>query len=257
MINLKNILFEYYPFPHGISNNVIEEDFYKRINLEFPETNELKILENQKGNYKFYKYALSSKNDKEKFNKILSSKKNLRKFVNYLLSYDFKAYLIDILKKNNIEFGIEIKKPTIIRIFKSWLKKIIPNFFTKLEQDIEVAVELSSIPIKGGMIKPHSDSQHKLASIVIPILDDHWKDEYEGGTNFLKVKKNDQSFNFTNKTIEFDQTEIIKTIPFVKNQLLIFIKTYNSLHSVGPLKGKNEKIFRKSLTITVEKKIKI
>ena len=58
-----------------------------------------------------------------------------------------------------------------------------------------------------------------------------------------------------NKTLEFEETSILKTVEFKKNQMLVFPKAYNSLHSVGPLKGSDEKYFRKSLTLNIERKI--
>ena len=72
------------------------------------------------------------------------------------------------------------------------------------------------------MIKPHTDSQHKLASIVIPVTSDNWPDNYAAGTNFLEPLDKKKTFNFVNKTLEFKETKIINTVPFKRNQFLIF-----------------------------------
>ena len=49
----------------------------------------------------------------------------------------------------------------------------------------------------------------------------------------------------------FDHTELIRELPFEKNQMSLNIKTFNSLHGVGPITYKNEgqNLFRKSISI--------
>ena len=65
------------------------------------------------------------------------------------------------------------------------LLKITPGYFIKPKEILNVVLEFSAIPINGGFLKPHSDGLSKLASIVIPIRDQKWNDEYKGGTNLL------------------------------------------------------------------------
>ena len=167
----------------------------------------------------------------------------------------FLEYLIKILKKNNIEFGIPIRKKSKKRIVFDLLKKITPGYFIKPKEILNVVLEFSAIPINGGFLKPHSDGPSKLASIVIPIRDQKWNDEYKGGTNLLKPNDEKKTFNVVNNTLEFEETSILKTIEFNKNQMLVFPKSYNSLHSVGPLNGNDKNYFRRSLTLNIEKKI--
>lgn len=255
MINFNNFTFYSDPFPHGLAHKVFDEAFYKKIVSEFPSVENLKKLIDKSNLQKFKKFSLSNKNDKS-FDKIISNKPNIKILVDYLNSFEFKKNLIYLLENNNIKFGINLKKNTKKKILINFLKNFSPFIFGKQEQDIDIFTEFSSIPINNGMIKPHTDSQYKLASIVIPIVDDNWKEEFNGGTNFLTPKDKTKTFNYLNNTLEFNETEKIKTIPFKKNQLLIFLKTYNSLHSVGPLIGNNDEIYRNSITLTVEKKLK-
>jgi hypothetical protein len=257
MINLKNITFDYEPFPHGICKNIIDEDIYQKLVDEFPKIEFLKKTSDKNNINKFNKYSLSSNLEKKEFFSVLNGRDILKKFINYLLSREFKKYLIEILYNNNINFGIKVEELNFKKRFKNFLYNISPNFLVKQEQEFEINVEFSSIPFKNGMIKPHTDSQYKFASIVIPIVDKNWVDNFNGGTNFLKPKNNEKTFNYLNNTLEFNETELIKIIPFERNQFLIFLKTFNSLHSVGPMTGYDENKFRNSLTLTLEKKIKI
>ena len=57
-----------------------------------------------------------------------------------------------------------------------------------------------------------------------------------------------------NKTVPFELTQEIREIAFKKNQLLLLIKTHNSLHSVGPILSElNENLYRKSITGFLQK----
>ena len=46
--------------------------------------------------------------------------------------------------------------------------------------------------------------------------------------------------------------EIIDSYPFEPNQAVIFVKTYNSWHSVRPMQGAGSKAMRRTLTINIE-----
>ena len=257
MINIDNLKFDFNPFPYGIAENIIDNDIYNVLTDEFPNIKSLTVSKEKNDQIKFKKFSLSSKNNKDLFYKTVNKTKILKTLINYFLSYKFKKYLINKLKKKYINFGINIQKPSLKTSIKNALYPFAPSFLTSKFQDVEIYIELSSIPSDNGMIKPHTDSQHKLASIVIPVTSDNWPDNYAAGTNFLEPLDKKKTFNFVNKTLEFKETKIINTVPFKRNQFLIFLKTYNSLHSVGPIQHPNKNIFRNSLTLTVEKKIKI
>ena len=255
MINLEKSNFFIDPYTHCVFENIFSENDYKDLVNNFPNIDEMVKMEDPKKNNKFNKYQLSSRNHHKKFRNFLKKNTFCKKISDYLLSDSFLEYLIDVLKKNNIEFGIPIRKKSKTREIFDFLKKIIPGYFIKPKEILSVVLEFSSIPIVGGFLKPHSDGPSKLASIVIPIRDQQWDDKYKGGTNLLKPNDENKTFNMVNKTLEFEETSILKTIEFKKNQMLVFPKAYNSLHSVGPLKGSDEKYFRKSLTLNIERKI--
>jgi hypothetical protein len=259
MLDLKNFKFEYEPYPHGVAHSIFDNQTYKDLIDNFPDVKKLKMLKDKyehKVENKFNKFALSSRNDPVLFFDLISSNNVYKKLVNYLLSYDFKINLLNILIKNNINLGVVPKKDNWKKSLRSFLLNFIPYNILRPVQDIDVAIEFSAIPIHGGYLKPHTDGPHKLASVVIPIIDDNWQDSFNGGTNLLKPKDNTRLYNILNNTYEFEECNIIKTIKFNPNQLLIFLKTYNSFHSVGPLNGKQEGFYRKSITLNIEKKIK-
>jgi hypothetical protein len=46
--------------------------------------------------------------------------------------------------------------------------------------------------------------------------------------------------------------EVLDTFPFTPNQAVVFIKTFNSWHSVRPMVGADSTAMRKTLTINIE-----
>jgi hypothetical protein len=49
--------------------------------------------------------------------------------------------------------------------------------------------------------------------------------------------------------------EVLDTYEFGPNQLILFVKTFNSWHSVRPMKGKGSKQLRRTLTINIEPQV--
>ena len=71
------------------------------------------------------------------------------------------------------------------------------------------------------------------------------------GTKIFKAKSNRYKYNFYNKTVPFEDAELVRELPFKKNQMSLHVKTFNSLHGVGPIEDKdNLKIeYRKSISV--------
>ena len=114
--------------------------------------------------------------------------------------------------------------------------------------------EFSAMPITGGNILPHTDSIRKSVTLVVPILhQDEWDESWGGGTSIVRPKDPTRLFNRTNAYMDFDEVETVKTFPFVPNQCLIFVKTYNSWHAVWPMTGSDKSILRRTLTINIDK----
>jgi hypothetical protein len=47
--------------------------------------------------------------------------------------------------------------------------------------------------------------------------------------------------------------EVLDTYEFTANQAVIFVKTFNSWHSVRPMTGRDSNALRKTLTINIER----
>ena len=78
-----------------------------------------------------------------------------------------------------------------------------------------------------------------------------WSDCLGGGTDLNITKKPELMFNQMNKSANFDDLEVIDTYPFESNQAVLFVKTFNSWHSVRPMTGTDSSKMRRSLTVNI------
>ena len=243
MINFDKSNFFYDPFPHCVIKNFLESSFYNEICKEYPNQELLKKMKDKKLNdNKFEKFNLSNNGSNNKsFYQFINSTKAIKIFYEFINSDNFLISLDKFLSNNYIDLRLgQDKSSKIKKIIKSILKKTRIDF------------EFSSIPIKDGYILPHTDGGNKLIGFVIPIIDDDKILDIKNiGTKILKAKSNKFKFNLFNKTVPFDETELIRELPFEKNQMSLHIKTFNSLHAVGPIKVIDQKknIFRKSISM--------
>jgi hypothetical protein len=79
-----------------------------------------------------------------------------------------------------------------------------------------------------------------------------WDQAFGGGTDLNQAKDVRNNFNQTNTQGRFEDMDLIDTFEFTPNQAVIFIRTFNSWHSVRPMTGKGSKAMRKTLTINIE-----
>ena len=88
--------------------------------------------------------------------------------------------------------------------------------------------------------------------IVSMVRENEWNPEFGGGTDVNRPKDQRHSFNRINELANFGDMEILQTFDFKPNQGVIFVKTFNSWHSVRPMSGHNAQDLRKTLTINIE-----
>ncbi len=244
MINFENSKFFYDPFPHCLFQEFLNKDVYNEMCNEFPSLSYFEeIKDKHKNDNKHNKFRfMNSQESIKSFNKFINTTKATKEFYNYLNSDEFILSIDKFLKKNGIELRFNNQKS-----FSA--KKFVKNLFSK---KLRVDFEFSSIPLDNGYLLPHTDGGNKLFGMVIPIIDNvKIYNAKNLGTKILKAKTDKYKFNFFNRTVPFEETELIRELPFKKNQMSIHLKTYDSLHAVGPLiyKDNGKKLYRKSITV--------
>ena len=177
------------------------------------------------------------------FKEIINKKESLKKIYNFLCDQKFKENIFDLLEKNSI------------RLQKHNTQGVLRKILNKIKNIKNFGFEFSMISTDGGFIRPHTDGSDKLISFVIPIVENKSIENVpNSGTNILKSTEDRYKYNFLNSTVPFESTEIVRKIPFNGNQIFFFIKTHNSLHSVGPMKNLNGETFmRKSINFFIYK----
>lgn len=241
MINFKNYEFFYEPFPHGFVNDIFDLSFYDQLCNEFPSEDLMeeissKILDEKR----FKKLRLENNFNKKKFNDLLKKKKNINEFYKYVNSNIFLNKILFFLKENHVNFFLNTKKNFYDYLINKLRKK-----------DLSFDFEFSSIPVEDGYIAPHTDGRDKVLAIVIPIIDDESILNIENlGTKILKANKDEYKFNYENRIVPIKHTDEIRILPFKKNMMSIHVKTFNSLHAVGPFKENTPSpITRKSISM--------
>lgn len=111
--------------------------------------------------------------------------------------------------------------------------------------------EFSALPANGGFILPHTDIPSKFVTLVIPMVrPGEWRSEWGGGTDILRPKVAEHVYADYRSPRGFFDT--VASVPFEPNQALVFCKTADSWHSVGPIQGPVGMV-RRSLTVNIER----
>ena len=109
------------------------------------------------------------------------------------------------------------------------------------------------LPASGGNVLPHTDSPGKIITFVISIVrEGEWNPHDGGGTDVNRVIRPELQFNQKNRQARFEDIEVLHTYEFAPNQAVVFIKTFNSWHSVRPMTGADPTAMRRTLTINIE-----
>ena len=228
-------------------DDFLEKNIYEQICLEYPkhsffEEIKGKILDNK---FKKYRFSNSIKTE-DVFDSFIKTTSSTKEFYKYINSDKFIISLDEFLKNNEVELRLNSYSKTSFYTF-------VKTLFKKKRK---IDFEFSSIPIENGHILPHTDGGNKLVGFVIPIIDDDNILNFENlGTKIYKAKIDKYKFNFYNKTVPFEHAELIRELPFKKNQMSLHVKTFNSLLGVGPINNQNikETLFRKSISIFILK----
>jgi hypothetical protein len=243
--NYEHLEFRYDPFPIGLAKPLIEPGLYKEFLANYPQQDWFLYMEKLG-----HKYSLSEHFNPKTFNKFLKSNPLWNDFNKWIKSRDFVRGVLQALAERNLDVGFN-PDMTIIRQLRKRLTH--RGRLSCSNARLISRFEFSMLPADGGNIKPHTDSPNKIITLVVSMVDDgEWNPEFGGGTDLNQAKDVRQNFNQTNTQGEFRDMDVIDTFEFTPNQAVIFVRTFNSWHSVRPMTGKGSDAMRKTLTINIE-----
>ena len=258
ILNFEDTNFIYDPYPVGLARQVFEKNYYEKLVNIFP-PQELFSFMRLLGN----KYSLSEKNNPRQYHDYVMPCESWREFYQWVKSESFIVEILELLCQHHINLGLLASvngkilgdNRGVKYRLKALLKSLKRSISLSSSPSLSARFEFSMLPAQGGHIKPHTDAPNKFITLVIPIVrENEWNVSFGGATEIMKPKNITQNFNYLNKQLEFDEVETVKSFDYSPNQCLIFIKTFNSLHAVRPMKGDDSNLMRSTLTINIESK---
>jgi len=253
LFQFQKIEMDYDPYPIGYVPRIFPPELYAELAKTYPDLDLFAYMPKHG-----HKYSLSQLNNPDKYYAFLKSNPLWNSVYEEVKSPRFVAGVIDALYDYKVDVGLRGRYEVINsreNEIRRKLRNAISYFKTGRTPKVGITTrfEFSVLPANGGHIRPHTDSAQKLITLVVSCISDgEWDAAHGGGTSVLRPKDVTENFNHNNRYLEFDQTDTIKTFPFVPNQCVIFVKTFNSLHAVHPMTGTQSTAMRKTLTINFE-----
>ena len=248
MLSFRNTNFIYEPYPIGEARNVFEKSLYDQLVESFPPQDLFAFMA-----YHGNKYYLSEMNNPDAYHEYIRGSRPWLDFHQWIKREEFPGEILAMLCRHNIDLDVPPLDGNAPTAGASILERLRPRT-RQPRSGLSARFEFSMLPADGGFIKPHTDSPQKIITLVITILPPaEWNPAFGGGTEVLRPKDIKNNYNYKNKYLEFDDVETVSTFEFVPNNCVIFIKTFNSLHGVRPMKAGDPKLMRKTLTINIER----
>ena len=246
MFSYDHLQFRYEPFPIGIAKPALAEDLYRELVDRYP-PQELFAYLPKVG----HKYSLSEKYNGDAYRAFIKSSGPWRELHAWIKSDRFIPAVIDALKAHHIDLG---QKPLsgAKRALKA-VRNVARARRRPLPPRLSTRFEFSMLPADGGYIMPHTDSPSKIVTLIVSMArDGEWSPAFGGGTDVNRPKDMRLAFNRMNVQAGFEEMEVLDTFEFTPNQVVVFVKTFNSWHSVRPMTGTGSPLMRKTLTINIE-----
>jgi len=249
MLNFENVRMRYEPYPLAVIKPAIDPAFYGELVANFPDISLFDVLEKYP-----YKLSLSEKFAPANYARFLRENEPWGRFHAWVKSDAFIQTIVNSLKANHVDLALDEAfedLPTKLkRHGRSWLHGHLPRPAMKLRSRFEFSV----LKADGGEVAPHTDTPRKVITLVISMIGEgEWPVEIGGGLNVNRAADPSYAYNWKNRVVPWESIEVVETIPFVPNQCIIFVKTFNSLHSVRRMTETGSDLLRKTITIVIER----
>jgi hypothetical protein len=237
----------YEPFPIGLARPVMDQGLYKELLADYPPREQFDYLPKVG-----HKYSLSEKNNPAKYESWVAEHPRWREFHRWIKSAEFIESVLKALKERGVDTGYRASISTGRRLGKL-ARNLVRGRIDAGKPGLSARFEFSMLPADGGSVIPHTDSPGKVITLVVSMIDNgEWPVQFGGGTDVNRPTDPRLYYNELNRQAGFDEMEILETFPFDPNQVVVFVKTFNSWHSVRPMTGQGSPAMRKTLTINIE-----
>ena len=249
VFDYRHAQFRYRPFPIALARPVLDDVAYQEFVAGFPDVGRLKRFADM--GKPGVKYTLSEKESPREYGAFVSGHPLWREFHRWIKSDDFIYGALDMLRSHDVDLGYERAAPAR-RLLKKVNAALAGRRNVKFDR-LTSRFEFSALPADGGHVIPHTDAPNKIVTMVVSIIGNgDWDPAYGGGLDINVPKQDRLSYNQMNRLADFSEMDIVETYAFEPNQAVIFVKTFNSWHSVRPMHATGSQALRKTLTIVIE-----
>ena len=247
MFSLQNLSFRYEPFPIGLAKPLMEPSAYAELVENYPPQAVFADIAKLG-----HKYSLSERFNSRRYHDFVRSRPVWRELHRWIKSDEFVDVVLSALQSHYIDLGFDTGMSRGRRVLKM-IRDIGRGQINPRASRLQSRFEFSMLPADGGHILPHTDSPSKVVTLIVSMLrDGEWDPAYGGGTDVNHPKDIRLAYNKLNRQAGFEDMDVVSTYDFTPNQAVVFVKTFNSWHSVRPMKGVSSNAMRKTLTINIE-----
>jgi hypothetical protein len=248
LIGLDSLQLRYEPYPIGIIRPAMPEERYLAYVDAYPPAQLFQYIPKVG-----HKYCLSEKYNCDQYKDWIANFPVWKDFYSWIKSNEFIFSVLNVLSERHVDLGFR-QRPRRSRLSKRLCNLLRGKWWTGHDR-LSARFDFSMLPADGGTMKPHTDNAEKIVTMVISMVrPGEWDPTLGGGLDINRPRRAELVFNHVNKKADFDDMEILHTYEFFPNQGILFIKTFNSWHSVRPMPGIGSKAMRRTLTINIEKR---
>ena len=249
MINFDALELRYEPYPIGAMRPALAPDLYKACVAAFPDVSLFGRIE-----HVGEKFSLSEKYGAKNYHALIRDVPVWRDFHAWVKSDAFMLAALEALRTRGVDLGYDARRISWFRRLKRAVKDLSRGRTVRHSPTLSARFEFSMLPAHRGCIEPHTDNPEKIITLVVSMCGEgEWNGNYGGGTEVMRPKDPTLLYDQLNdRTPGWEQMETLFTYPYVPNQALMFVKTFNSWHAVSPMLGPPDSGLRKTLTINIE-----
>jgi hypothetical protein len=241
--------FWYEPYPIGVIPSVVDPDLYEALIESYPPI-DLFVPLPEVGK----KYVLSEKFNGSAYRRFIAGCPVWREFREFVKSGRFVEAVDGCLQQGHVDVGIRAYRQSQPTRWKKLLRDLfVQHRLPRVHPGLYTRFEFSMLPSDGGCVFPHTDSPGKLITLILSMVrEGEWDPQWGGGTDVNRPRDATRSYNELNRNVDFEDVEVLRTFEFRPNQCVIFVKTFNSLHSVRHISASGPHRMRRTITVTIE-----
>ena len=227
MFNWDNVSIRHQPYTVFYIRDLVHPQFYSSLAETFPLLSRFRYRETL-GN----KYLLTELEGQPYYD-FVDAHPQWREFYDEIKSIDFREQVLSFVRSHTNGSSTD--------------DRAADSFTSRFE--------FSALPTNGGSQRPHTDSPRKVITLVLSLMKEgEWNPNWGGGTSICRPKDETLHSNYSNQYLDFDDVEVIDTLPFIPNGCVMFVKTDVSWHCVTPINLPDSSAMRKTVAISLYNK---